>query len=153
MRWMPPRALRFGGRAETRTDSRWVTGAPTLYEGRLYVPVASREEQGGVTPLYSCCTFRGSIVALDANTGKQIWKTYTIPDEPRPTRINSAGTQLYGPAGGAIWNAPTIDPRRRPLYVGTGNSYTDVPAARTASVLALNLDTGKVMWSVQWTPN
>ena len=68
-----------------------VTGSPTLYEGRLYVPVSSREEAAGGSLNYPCCTFRGSIVALDAATGRQIWKTYAIPDPPKPSRRNSQG--------------------------------------------------------------
>ena len=130
-----------------------ITGAPSLYEGRLYVPVSSREEQAGVSPAYPCCTFRGSVVALDANTGKQIWKTYTIPETPKPTLKNSAGTQLYGPAGGAIWNSPTIDKKRRALYVGTGNAYTEPAPPRTDSIMALDMDSGKVLWAVQDTPH
>ena len=129
-----------------------ITGAPALYEGRLYVPVASREEQSGVALTYPCCTFRGSVVALDANTGKQIWKTFTIPDEPKPTRKNSAGTQLWAPAGGGVWNTPTIDPKQHALYVGTGNSYTQPAQPMTDAILALDLDTGKVLWVKQDTP-
>jgi len=129
-----------------------ITGAPALYQGRLYVPVASREEQSGVALTYPCCTFRGSVVALDANTGKQIWKTYTIPDEPKPTRKNSAGTQLWAPAGGGVWNTPTIDPKQHALYVGTGNSYTQPAQPMTDAILALDLDTGKVLWVKQDTP-
>ena len=55
-----------------------VTGSPILHKGRLYVPLASREEAAGGGPDYPCCTFRGSVVALDADTGKQIWKTHII---------------------------------------------------------------------------
>jgi polyvinyl alcohol dehydrogenase (cytochrome) len=130
-----------------------VTGAPALFDGRLYVPVASREEAAGTSATYPCCKFRGSVVALDANTGKQIWKTYVIPDEPKPTRRNSLGTQLWGPGGGAVWNTPTIDPKQHALYVGTGNTYTEPGAERTDSVLAMDLDTGKVLWVVQDTPH
>jgi polyvinyl alcohol dehydrogenase (cytochrome) len=129
-----------------------VTGAPALYEGRLYVPVASREEQSGVALTYQCCTFRGSVVALDANTGKQIWKTYTISDEPKPTRKNSAGTQLWAPAGGGVWDTPTIDPKQHAVYVGTGNSYTQPAQPMTDAILALDLDTGKMLWVAQDTP-
>ncbi|HEX4592927.1 MAG TPA: PQQ-binding-like beta-propeller repeat protein, partial [Bryobacteraceae bacterium] len=129
-----------------------ITGAPALYEGRLYVPVASREELTGVSLNYPCCTFRGSVVALDANTGRQIWKTYVIPDPPKPVKKNSVGTQLWTPSGGAVWNTPTIDPKQHALYVGTGNAYTQPAQERTDAVLALDLDTGKVRWVVQDTP-
>src|SRR4029077_14007492 len=101
-----------------------VTGAPALFNGRLYVPVASFEEGSGPNPKYECCTFRGSLVAYDAATGEQAWKMYTIPEKPRPTKKNSVGTQLYGPAGAAVWSAPTIDPKRNAIYVATGDAYT-----------------------------
>ena len=131
-----------------------VTGAPTLYNGRLYVPVASREEAAGGGPDYPCCTFRGSVVALNADTERQIWKTYIIPDEPKPTRKNSRGVQLFAPSGAGLWGSPTIDASRRAIYIGTGDAYSKPPVpATTDAVIALDLDTGTVRWSVQHTPN
>ncbi len=130
-----------------------ITGAPTLYEGRLYVPVASREEAAGISVNYPCCTFRGSVVAVDANSGRQFWKTYVIPETPMPTRKNSVGTQLWAPAGGAVWNAPTIDAKLHALYVGTGNTYTEPGMERTDAILALDMETGRVLWAAQDTPN
>jgi polyvinyl alcohol dehydrogenase (cytochrome) len=126
-----------------------VTGSPTLYEGRLYVPVSSREEAAGGSLNYPCCTFRGSIVALDAATGRQIWRTYAIPDPPKPSRRNSQGTQLWTGAGAAIWHAPTIDPRHRAIYVATGDAYTEPAHRNTDAVMAIHMDTGKILWSVQ----
>ncbi|HEY5623797.1 MAG TPA: PQQ-binding-like beta-propeller repeat protein [Gammaproteobacteria bacterium] len=126
-----------------------VTGAPTLYDGRLYVPVSSREEAAGGSLNYPCCTFRGSIVALDAATGRERWKTYPIPDEPQPTRRNSRGTQLWIGAGAAIWHAPTIDSENRAVYVATGDAYTNPAHANTDAVMAFHMDTGDVLWSVQ----
>jgi polyvinyl alcohol dehydrogenase (cytochrome) len=145
-------ALLWKTRVETHSLA-GITGAPALYEGRLYVPVSSREEAAGVLETYSCCTFRGSVVALDANTGKQIWKTYIIPDEPKPTRKNSEGTQLYSPSGGAIWNTPTIDAPHHALYIGTGNNYTEPATDTTDSVMAMDMESGKVLWFLQDTPN
>jgi polyvinyl alcohol dehydrogenase (cytochrome) len=138
--------------AETHFTAR-ITGAPKLYEGRLYVPVSSWEEFSAAAADYPCCTFRGSVVALDANTGKQIWKTYTIPEEPKPTRKNSKGMQLYAPAGASVWNSPTIDAKLRRIYFGTGDSETE-PAAKTSdAMMALDMDTGKVLWTFQDSKN
>jgi polyvinyl alcohol dehydrogenase (cytochrome) len=81
-----------------------VTGSPTFYEGRLYVPVASREESWAVDRKYECCKFRGSLSSLDAATGKRIWKTYLISDEPHPIQKSQIGTQLWGPSGAGVWN-------------------------------------------------
>ena len=131
-----------------------ITGTPTLYEGRLYVPMASAEERtGGLSMTYPCCTFRGSVTALDANTGKQIWKTYIISDPPKPTKKSAKGVQHYGPAGGAVWAAPTIDTKHNALLIGTGDAYTEPTPKNTDAVMALDMTTGKVLWSVQDTEN
>lgn len=129
-----------------------ITGSPVLHRNRLYVPVSSIEEAISRPDKYECCKFRGSVAALDAVTGKLIWQTYAIPDAPKPYRKNSAGTQLYGPAGAAVWSAPSIDARRGVLYVGTGNSYTDVETPGPDSIIALELATGKVRWQNQVLP-
>ena len=129
-----------------------ITGSPVLdtQGGRLYVSVASWEEAAGSNLSYECCTSQGSVVALDTGTGRQIWKTYTIPERPRPFRKNSAGTQLYGPSGAGIWAAPTLDYRRRVVYVGTANGYVDVPDSGSSdAIIAFDLDTGKRRWSTQ----
>jgi polyvinyl alcohol dehydrogenase (cytochrome) len=131
-----------------------VTGSPILHKGRLYVPLASREEAAGGGPDYPCCTFRGSIVALDANTGKQTWKTYIIDQEPKPTKKNSRGVQLYAPSGAGIWDTPTIDDARGVIYIGTGDAYSrPVSSMNTDAIMALDLTTGKPRWAVQHTPD
>ncbi len=128
-----------------------ITGAPTFYDGRLYVPVSAQEEGYGAVETYECCTFRGSIVALDARTGKIIWKTYTIPETPKPFKKSAAGVQMYGPAGAAIWSAPTVDAKRKALYVATGDSYTDVDTDAADAIIALDLETGRRRWVRQVT--
>ena len=130
-----------------------ITAAPQLYNGRLYVPVSSREESQVGDARYPCCSFRGSVVALDAATGKQLWKTYSVAQPAVPTAKNSIGTQLYGPAGGAIWNTPTIDAKRGALYVGTGNNFAPPATELSDSLLALDLNSGVVRWSRQITEN
>jgi polyvinyl alcohol dehydrogenase (cytochrome) len=130
-----------------------ITGAPVFRAGRLYVPISSLEEVPASAPGYPCCTFRGGVAALDAATGRVLWNTPMIAPSPRPYRRSSAGTQLYGPAGAAVWNAPTIDARRGLLYVGTGNSYTDIPARTANSVVAIGLASGELRWARQLTRN
>src|SRR5262245_3966554 len=145
-------ALLWKKNAESHPLAR-VTGAPALHDGKLYVPIASFEEGSGPNPKYECCTFRGSVVAYDAVSGEQVWKSYTIPERPRATSKNSIGTQLYGPAGAAVWSAPTIDPKRNALYVATGDAYT-APAAETSdAVMAFDLRSGIPLWTHQFTPN
>ena len=128
-----------------------ITGSPVLYQGKLYVPVASRSEWLAADSHYECCTFRGSVAALDAKTGKQIWKTYTIADRPKPTRKTKNGTQLWGPSGGGVWGSPAIDTKRNVLYIATGDNYSEPATPITDAVVALALDTGKVIWANQIT--
>ena len=130
-----------------------VTGSPALYEGRLYVPMSSTEEISPFVPGYQCCKFRGQVIALDAATGTEIWRTYTVADEPKVFRTAEDGTPIFGPAGAAVWSAPTIDPRRGLLYVATGDSYTDAPNIGADAVIAMDLLTGKIAWVNQITEN
>lgn len=130
-----------------------MTGSPVLYEGRLYVPVASGEEAAGSVPTYECCKFRGSLVALDAATGKQIWKTYTIDQPAKPTAKNKVGTQLYGPSGAPIWSSPAIDTKLGRIYVTTGDNYSEPSSPNSDAFMALDLKTGKILWTRQMTAN
>jgi polyvinyl alcohol dehydrogenase (cytochrome) len=135
-----------------------ITGSPVVVGDMIVVGVSSNEESLADQPGYICCTFRGSLVALDANTGKIMWQTYTVPDN---------GGKTGGYSGGAIWQPPAIDPIKGIIYVGTGNNY-DVPDAVAScqskmsagasipctdpadyfdSVLAVNLKTGAILWS------
>ena len=126
-----------------------ITGATVLYRGLLYAGVAGSEEIVSGDPHYPCCTYRGSLSALEANTGRVVWKTYTIPDEPKPTKKNSLGTQLWAPAGASLWTAPTIDPKRNAIYVTTGNAFTGPAATTSDAIMAFDLTTGKVLWTFQ----
>jgi len=128
-----------------------VTDSPRLYKGRLYVGVSSREEWMAADPHYECCTFRGALIAFDAATGKELWRTYTIPDAPHPTKISKDGTQLWGPSGGGIWSSPTVDVKKDLIYVGVGDNYSDPPTANSDSIMALDLKTGKIAWVNQLT--
>jgi polyvinyl alcohol dehydrogenase (cytochrome) len=129
-----------------------VTGNPRLYQGRLYVPLASLEEDESRSPQHICCTFRGAVTALDSETGRQIWKTYTIPQEPKLIKKNSVGVDYMGPSGAGVWTTPIVDTKRRALYFGTGNSFSE-PATTADSIMALNMDSGKILWWKQALAN
>ena len=125
-----------------------ITGAPTAYNGRVYVGVSTSEEYQGSSLDYPCCTFRGSLVALDGSTGEKIWKTYTV-GESKPIRKNSKGVQLYAPSGAGIWSAPTVDAERKAIYVGTADGqYPPVPET-TDAIVAFDMETGKIKWVYQ----
>ncbi len=130
-----------------------ITGSPTFFEGRLYVPVSSYEESQGADPQYPCCTFRGSISALDAESGAVEWKTYMIAETPQRRGTSGAGVPLWGPSGAGVWSAPTIDANRRLLYVATGNAYSAPATSSSDAVVALDLATGAIRWTRQVTAN
>ena len=128
-----------------------INGSPAVYKDRVYVGIASGEEGVGALPTYECCKFRGAMLALDAATGKQTWKTYTIEEEAKPTKKNAVGTQLYGPAGAPIWSSPVIDPSKNALYITTGNNYSDPTSSMSDAFVAMDLDSGKILWAKQMT--
>lgn len=130
-----------------------ITGTPIVAGNQLFVPMSSGEEGAATQPNYPCCSFRGSLTALDLATGKVQWKTYDVTEPLRPTKKNAVGTQLQGPAGGAIWSAPTVDIKRGLVYVATGDSFTDVDTKGADAIFAIEMATGKVRWSHQVTPN
>jgi polyvinyl alcohol dehydrogenase (cytochrome) len=137
---------------KTKVDEYWraaITAAPALYSGRLFVPVSSREESQVADPKYPCCKFRGSMVAVDAATGKILWRTYTITEEAHELEKNSVGTQLWGPSGAPIWNSPTIDVRRNVVYSGTGNNYSVPGTDMSDAVVAFDMSTGAIRWVSQ----
>ena len=129
---------------------------------RLYVPVASWEEVSGSSVEYECCTFQGSVVAVDVKSGNQIWKTYAFPERPQPlNRTNTAGNQLFGPAGAGVWSSLALDAKKRAVYVPTGNcNITEhfgsgnltFDGGACDSMLALDMDTGRRLWMTNLYP-
>ncbi len=130
-----------------------LTGGGVLYNGILYVPLSSGEETVASLNNYECCKARGAVIAIDTAKGTVKWKSRTLPVEPAPTKKNSAGTQMYGPAGAAVWSTPTVDPKRHLIYVATGDSYTDVKEPYFDAVEAMDMATGEIKWVKQVEEN
>ena len=144
-------ALRWKVRADPH-EVAIITGAPKYYDGRLYVPVSSGEEGAGADPKYACCTFRGSVLALDAFTGHTIWQAYLV-EEPHQTGISTRGVKMFGPSGVAVWSSPLVDVERSAVYVATGDNYSQPGSAMSDAAVALDLATGRVLWHTQLRPN
>jgi polyvinyl alcohol dehydrogenase (cytochrome) len=112
------------------------TQSPVVYNGSVYVGVASLEEGAAADPAYPCCSFRGSVMKLDATTGAVQWKTYMVPQ---------------GYTGGSVWGSTIVpDPARGVVYATTGNNYTasgDSPDNHVDSVVALDMATGALTWA------
>lgn len=128
-----------------------LTGSPVVHDGRVYAGVSSIEEFTGAFARYPCCTFRGSLIAIDAANGERIWKTYTIPETPSPRERNRRGVMQHGPSGAGIWAAPTIDEDLERVYVTTGDNYSDPPTDDSDAIIAFDLASGKRLWSRQFT--
>jgi polyvinyl alcohol dehydrogenase (cytochrome) len=128
-----------------------ITGTPVVSGDQVFVPLSSGEEVVAMQPNYSCCTFRGSLAALDLKTGQKQWQTYMITAPLLPTRKNANGVQMQGPAGAPIWASPTVDATRGLVYVVTGDSYTDATTDGDDAIVALEMKTGKVRWRNQVT--
>lgn len=123
----------------------------------FYVGISSSEEQHYGT---TCCTFRGSFVKMDINTGAILWRTYMVPE--------NNGT-VGGFSGGALWgSSPSIDAKRNSVYIASGNVYSVPPSVLACqernqnktvkescvvkgdyeeAVLSLDLTTGAVNWA------
>lgn len=129
-----------------------LVGTPQLYHGVLYAPVSSFEEVAAADPKYACCTFRGSLVAVDAAQGRILWRAYTVRETPAAVKT-ADGRTLFGPAGGSIFSAPTLDPAHGLIYVGSGDSYTNVVTDSTNAVLAIRMKDGSRAWTHQVAKN
>ena len=128
-----------------------ITGTPVISGGQVFVPLTSGEEGAARQPTYRCCSFQASLAALDLRTGKVNWQTKVITEPLHDTHKNSVGVMLQGPAGGAIWSAPTVDTKRGLVYVATGDSYTEVDTKGADAIVAIDTRTGKIRWSNQVT--
>jgi polyvinyl alcohol dehydrogenase (cytochrome) len=134
-----------------RHRSARITGAPALWGDRLYVPVSSLQEETAANPDYACCRFRGKLVALNAQTGAVVWESYTVRREPTPQTWKGKEPASWGPSGAAIWSAPTIDPQGGRVYVATGDNYSAPASESSDAILAIDLKTGKRLWTHQFT--
>ena len=128
-----------------------ITGTPVVSGDQIFVPISSGEEAVAMQPGYACCSFRGSLAALDLKTGQKQWQTYMITEPLQPTRKNANGVQMQGPAGAPIWASPTVDAKRGLVYAVTGDSYTDVITDGDDAIVALEMRTGRVRWKNQVT--
>jgi polyvinyl alcohol dehydrogenase (cytochrome) len=128
-----------------------LTGSPVLAGDKLLVPISSIEEAAAMSKAYSCCTFRGSLAALDVKTGKVLWKTNTILEPLKTLRAKEGGGELKGPSGAAVWAAPSIDVKRGLAYIVTGDSYSDIDTEGDDAIMAIEIATGKYRWRRQVT--
>lgn len=143
-------------------DSRkQITGAPRAFNGKVIIG------HGGAD-----FGTRGYVTTYDQKTGKQIWRFWTVPRDPREGPQENpvlekalktwSGEWYKWGGGGTVWNAITFDPELNRIYLGTGNSANYNPKLRNpegldnlfvSSIVALDADTGEYVWHYQINPN
>jgi quinohemoprotein ethanol dehydrogenase len=145
------------------TNGAFISGAPRAFNGKIVIGNAG----GDFSPL------RGYVTAYDAETGRQIWRFYVVPGKPG-SKDGAASDEVMDQAaktwtgewwklggGGNVWNSMTFDPEFNRLYFGTGNAGPSNWKIRspeggdnlyTASVVAVDADTGRYVWHYQTTP-
>lgn len=128
-----------------------LTATPAFHEGTVFVPVSSLEVIPAADPAYECCTFRGSVLAIDATNGDVLWRHHTIPGEPSEVSRTSIGTKVLSPSGAPVWSSPTVDVKRGLIYVGTGENYSSPADENSDAVLAIDMATGARVWTRQST--
>lgn len=136
-----------------------ITGAPRVFNGKVIIGQAGADFGA-----------RGYVTAYDAATGKQLWRFYTVPGSPEQNKGHPAlelaaktwtNKWKKGIGGGAVWDSITYDPQFNRIYLGTANAGPYDPEVRspgggdnlyTASIVALDADTGKYVWHYQINP-
>lgn len=126
-----------------------ITGTPLLHSDTLYVPVSSLEVVTAADAKYACCTFRGSVVAMDVATGRVKWQHYTVEQPASEHGATAAGTAIMGPSGAPVWTSPTLDLRRGLIYHGSGENYSSPADGNSDAIFAVDMKTGKRRWSHQ----
>ncbi len=127
-----------------------ITGSVALHDGILYIPMSSTEIVSAYVDDYACCTFRGGVTALNAQTGEALWRWHST-DKPEKVGTTSLGTDILAPSGAPVWSTPTIDAKRGLLYVGTGENYSSPANNKSDAIIALDLATGREQWIWQAT--
>ena len=133
-------------------DTTRLTGSAAVKDGIVFIPAASWEETRSSNPEYPCCTFRGSVTALRAKDGTEVWKTYTVRETPREIGTTAGSVGTWGPSGAGVWGSPTLDTKRGLLYIATGDNFSSPATDMSDAVLALDVKTGRIVWSKQVTP-
>ncbi len=129
------------------------TGSVVVCDNMVYVPLTSLEVISVLMPGYPCCSSSGGVVALNAQSGNEMWRHRVIAEEVKETGKKKNGEPAFGPAGGIVWCSPTVDTKRGLLYIGTGENYTYPVTNTSDAIQALNLKTGKLAWNFQATQN
>lgn len=129
------------------------TGSVAVYGNSVFVPLTSFEINSSMDPQFNCCTSSGELVAMDARSGELKWRHRVIPEEAKISGKKKNGLDFYGPSGAPVWCSPTLDIQRGLVYIGTGENYTNPPSKTSDAVQAIDMKTGRLVWTFQATVN
>lgn len=141
------------GRLRWKQSLRWfpvsvISGSLAFHDDRLYVPISTFETALAGLDSYPCCRSHGGVVALDTTVGDILWEYHATPKAMK-VGTTSAGTDVWGPSGAAVWTTPAIDEKRGLLYIGTAQNMSPPATHNSDSVIALDIETGEVDWVFQ----
>jgi polyvinyl alcohol dehydrogenase (cytochrome) len=131
-------------------DTSVITGSISYFDDKLFVPVSSYEVAVSGSPAHVCCKSHGGVIALDARDGAELWQWHTTAEATLQGH-NSAGGELYGPSGAAVWTTPAVDAKRGRIYFGTGENLSRPATDTSDAIIALDMDSGRVAWQFQAT--
>lgn len=144
-------ALLWQRRVDASSTSR-INGNVTLHNGVVYAGVSGLQELSGMRKDIACCSFRGSVVAMNARSGERLWKTSMVDEPLKFLGRTKDGVNRYGPSGVPVWSGIAVDEKRRALYVSTGNQYTEPRVKESDAIVALDIDSGKKKWIAELAP-
>ncbi len=127
------------------------SGTPVVFEDRVFVPLSSMEIGLSANPFYGCCTTSGAVAALELATGDLLWYQRTIREAPQVTGRHYLFVEERGPSGAPVWGTVTLDEERRRIYFGTGQNYSRPATDTSDAIIALDTDTGDIIWVTQAT--
>ena len=141
------------GRLRWSSSQRWfpvtvISGSLAFHDDVLYVPISTFETALAGVDAYPCCRSHGGVAAVNAIDGSPLWKYETTPHASK-VGTTSAGTDIWGPSGAAVWTTPAIDADRGRIYIGTAQNMSAPATHNSDAVIALDMATGEEVWVFQ----
>lgn len=131
-------------------DKSVITGTISYADDRLFVPISSYEVAVSGSPTHVCCTSHGGVIALNASSGEKLWQWESTVDATLQG-INADGQEQFGPSGAVVWTTPAVDQKRGRIYFGTGENLSEPATDTSDTIIALDIETGKLAWKFQAT--
>ncbi|MBC7983462.1 MAG: PQQ-binding-like beta-propeller repeat protein [Candidatus Obscuribacterales bacterium] len=126
-----------------------IRGGVIIYKDKIIVPISASGVGAGGRATFECCVGHGAVIALSAKDGAKLWEYHTMLNAEYTGKVSSTGVKQRGPSGAPIWSMPLIDEKRNRVIVTTGENTSHPGTDTSDAVIALDLNTGKVVWNFQ----